>query len=137
MNFHVLDTRVASMIVDERTNLAPYLPHLQNELSVLPFQTVAGLRLGAVLANWGEVRRTRLERFFTNILIQNSSEDLVNCWVRVMKEARQTGKRLEAADAWIAATALLLKTPLLTHDKDFSAESCSSIVVNYAATSTV
>ena len=96
------------------------------------------MRLGAVLANWGEVHRTRLERFFTNILIQNSSEDLVNCWVRIMKEARQTGKRLEAADAWIAATALLLKAPLLTHDKDFSAESCPSIVViNYAATSTV
>lgn len=38
MNFHVLDTRVASMIVDEQTNLAPYLPHLQNELSVLPFE---------------------------------------------------------------------------------------------------
>ena len=36
-----------------------------------------------------------------------------------MAHARVVGRRLEADDAWVAATASLLNLPLLTHDKDF------------------
>jgi predicted nucleic acid-binding protein len=34
-----------------------------------------------------------------------------------MVAARRNGRRIETADAWIAATALLLDAPLLTHNK--------------------
>jgi predicted nucleic acid-binding protein len=34
-----------------------------------------------------------------------------------MVSARQAGRRVETADAWVAATALLYDAPLLTHNK--------------------
>jgi predicted nucleic acid-binding protein len=34
-----------------------------------------------------------------------------------MVTARKSGRRMETADAWIAATALLHDAPLLTHNK--------------------
>jgi predicted nucleic acid-binding protein len=34
-----------------------------------------------------------------------------------MVAARRNGRRIETADAWIAATALLYDAPLLTHNK--------------------
>jgi predicted nucleic acid-binding protein len=43
--------------------------------------------------------------------------DLVLKWAEVMVTARQSGLRIETADAWIAATALLCNAPLLTHNK--------------------
>lgn len=34
-----------------------------------------------------------------------------------MAAARKNGRRIETADAWVAATALLYDAPLLTHNK--------------------
>ena len=70
-----------------------------------------------------------LDQFFRNIAIVHSSDELVKQWASVMEDARRAGLRLEAADAWIAATARLYHIPLITHDKDFSPEACPSIEV--------
>jgi len=37
-------------------------------------------------------------------------------WAEVMVAARRAGRRLETADAWIAATAVLYNAPLITHN---------------------
>lgn len=37
-------------------------------------------------------------------------------WAEVMVAARRAGRRLETADAWIAATAALDSAPLITHN---------------------
>ena len=129
---------IASFLLNRNPLLNSYRPHFEGATPVISFQTAAEMRYGAIKARWGEQKTEALEQFLQGIEIVHSSDALTQLWTETMLKARQTGKRLEAADAWIAATALLLKTPLLTHDKDFSAESCPSIVViNYAATSTV
>jgi predicted nucleic acid-binding protein len=44
-----------------------------------------------------------------------SSRDLIVKWAEVMVEARSQGRRIDVADAWIAATALLFsKLPRAT-----------------------
>jgi predicted nucleic acid-binding protein len=45
-----------------------------------------------------------------------SSRDLVLKWAEVMVAARRDGRRLETADAWIAATAVLYDAPFITHN---------------------
>jgi len=42
---------------------------------------------------------------------------VINCLVTVCKTQ---GRRLEAGDAWIIATAAHRKIPLITHDRDFA-----------------
>ena len=45
-----------------------------------------------------------------------SSRDLIVKWAEAMVAARSVGRRIEVADAWIAATALLYDAPLVTNN---------------------
>lgn len=125
----VLDTSVVSLIFNRNPLLALYLLHLQNAVWLVSFQTVAEMRFGARKANWGAGRQQDLERFLQRFQIVPYSDALATHWAEVMLEAQRAGLRLEAGDAWIAATARLLNAPLLTHDKDFSPQSCPSVTV--------
>jgi predicted nucleic acid-binding protein len=53
-----------------------------------------------------------------NQRIQPSSPDLCRQWAEVMVGAQAAGRRIESADAWIAATALLHVSPLVTHNRN-------------------
>lgn len=129
LSVRVLDTSVASLLLNENPAISPYLPLFENASLALSFQTVAEMRFGALRANWGERRRDQLEEFFRRFAIVGYDDRLASCWAQVMCEAADAGRRLEAGDGWIAATALYLKAPLLTHDKDFDAAACPSIMI--------
>jgi tRNA(fMet)-specific endonuclease VapC len=129
LNPCVLDTTIASLMLARSPLLALYQPHLVNASLILSFQTVAEMRYGALKANWGEERSQNLEQFFTFFDLALYTDDLATHWAQIMFDARRAGRRLEAGDAWIAATASLLNAPLLTHDKDFSPLACPSVSV--------
>ena len=114
----------------------PYQHLLGDYFPVLCFQTVAELRQGAMLARWGTPRQNDLKMFLANFEISTYSDQLATHWAEVMVDARSAGRRLEAGDAWIAATARYLNAPLLTHDKDFSPEAVPSVTV-YRFTHTI
>ncbi len=117
-------------MLDARPQLAPYQPHLlQAETVYASFQTIAEMRLGALNGKWGGRRQRQLEGFFTTLVIVSYTDKLGHLWAETMHQARTVGRRLEAGDAWIAATALLLNVPLLTHDKDFDSAACPSITI--------
>ena len=136
MTPYVLDTPVASFLIDKRPELTAYEYYLDHAGSLyISFQTVAELKFGALKRNWSEQRQQKLTRFLSGVHVVGYTEALAEKWAVVMLEARQAGRRLEAGDAWVAATALLLDIPLLTHDGDFEVEACPSITV-YRASST-
>ena len=70
----------------------------------------------ALLSNWQPKRIEWLQVFLGRFAIVPSSRDLVLKWAEVMVVARRNGRRLETADAWIAATATLYGAPLVTHN---------------------
>jgi tRNA(fMet)-specific endonuclease VapC len=49
--------------------------------------------------------------------LEPSSPDLCRKWAEVMVAAQAVGRRIECADAWIAATALIYDAPLVTHNR--------------------
>ncbi len=52
--------------------------------------------------------------------IEGGNCDLILKWAEVMAAARANGRRIEAADAWIAATALLYGAALIAQNpKDY------------------
>lgn len=130
LNPSVLDTTIASLLLIKSPSLLPYEPLLEEVSMVLSFQSVAEMRYGALIANWGEERRQELEEFLSSFIVVGYTDELATLWATTMHEARRAGRRLEAGDAWIAATARLLNAPLLTHDKDFSPAACPSITVH-------
>jgi tRNA(fMet)-specific endonuclease VapC len=125
----VLDTTVASLLLSRSPLLSLYQSYLQNASLCINFQTVAEMRFGALRAGWGAARKRNLELFLSAFNLVVYSDALADHWPQMMDEARRAGRRLEAGDAWIAATARLLSAPLLTHDRDFSPGACPSIIV--------
>ena len=125
----VLDTTIASLMLNKSSLLTPYEPHLQNTTLFLCFQTVAEMRYGALKAQWGAARRNALEQFLSNFNIVLYNDALAFHWAEVMRDAQQAGRRLESGDGWIAASAKYLNAPLLTHDKDFDTQSSPALTV--------
>jgi predicted nucleic acid-binding protein len=83
--------------------------------------TEAELEQWVLLAKWGADRIWRFRAFMNRFASVPSSRDLILQWAAVMvAAARANGRRIEAADAWIAATALLYGASLVTHNsKDY------------------
>ena len=79
--------------------------------------TEAELEHWALLSNWSPARREWLRLFLARFVGVPSSRDLVVKWAEVMVAARRSGRRIETADAWVASTALLYDSPLLTHNR--------------------
>jgi tRNA(fMet)-specific endonuclease VapC len=112
----VIDTDVVSFIFKDDTRKEFYLNHLRERSALISFMTEAEMEQWVLQAAWGEERTRRCRQFLTRFTVVPSSELLSRKWAAVMVQARSAGKRIETADAWIAATALLYEAPLLTHN---------------------
>jgi len=59
-----------------------------------------------------------LDSRLQNYIIEHSSDRLSLRWAEAMESGRRHGRPISAADAWIAATALHIDVPLITHNKN-------------------
>jgi len=78
--------------------------------------TEAELEQWALQSSWNPKRADWLRLYLKRYVVVASSTDLSRKWAEVMVAARKNGRRIESADAWIAATALLYDAVLLTHN---------------------
>jgi tRNA(fMet)-specific endonuclease VapC len=113
----VIDTDVVSFLFKADSRAQLYLPLPDNRQWFISFMTEAELEQWVLLASWSHKRVEWLRFFLGRFVIVPSSHDLVLKWAKAMVDARRSGRRIETADAWIAATALLYDAPLLTHNK--------------------
>jgi tRNA(fMet)-specific endonuclease VapC len=117
----LLDTSVASLFLPHRSRgpvRALYEPYLFGNTLALSFQSVAEIWKLAESRNWGRQRRDELDAFLHRFIVIPYDYELTRVWARVCVEAERAGRRLETADAWIAATAVHRRLPLLAHDRD-------------------
>jgi predicted nucleic acid-binding protein len=112
----VLDTDVVSFLFKGDRRAQSYIPHLRDRQWLISFMTQAELEQWALLSNWSPKRIEWLRVFLGRFVIVPSSRDLVLKWAEAMVAARRNGRRLETADAWIAATAVLHYAPLISHN---------------------
>lgn len=117
MEIRVVDTDVWSYLYKGRHEAKLYEPHLLDNILVISFQTQAELLRWAFAARWGERRREHLESRIQNCIILHSSDTLSLRWAEAMESARRNGHPISAADAWIAATAMHIDAPLITHNR--------------------
>jgi tRNA(fMet)-specific endonuclease VapC len=117
MAVRVIDTDVWSYLYKGSDEAKLYEPHLFGNNLVISFQTQAELLYGAIAAGWGAPRRQHLESRLNKYVIEHSSDALSLRWAEAMDSARRNGRPIAAADAWIAATALHLGVPLITHNR--------------------
>jgi tRNA(fMet)-specific endonuclease VapC len=117
----VVDTDVASFIFKWHPEFAPrYISILRGSELVVSFMTLAEMRQGALDANWGPRKCAVLETYLADFLVLHTDSRLCSTWAAVRNESMRKGRQISSADAWIAATALVLSAPLVTNNpKDY------------------
>lgn len=120
----VVDTGVFGARLTPRSPLKDlYQPLLLGRPAFVSFQTVAELRYGAIRAHWGPTRVRRLEELLTEAEIVWPGPLLVDTYAQLRAECMEAGhalgQREHDADRWIAAAAIRLDVPLVSHDGVF------------------
>lgn len=80
--------------------------------------TIGELRAGVLAATTLDVRDRRLATLTAALLLEPVpvDESVVAEWARLRVLLRDSGQRMPVNDSWIAATALALGVPVVTHD---------------------
>ena len=114
----VADTDVVSYIFKWHPSAARYAELLEANEVVLSFVTPAEMRLGALNAQWGLRKKNLLEGYLARFAVCYPDDQLCTRWAEVKHESNQKGQPMSPQDAWIAATALYLDTPLVTNNAE-------------------
>ena len=112
----VVDTDVVSFLFKRHPFAFQYLPDLANRTPLISFMTVAELDRWVLQARWGEAQRERLRQYLEPFAVLPYNRALCTKWAEITVAAQSRGLRIDCADAWIAATALLCDAPLITHN---------------------
>jgi len=121
----VVDTMVISWLLDDRPQrlATGYRELIGTTPMLVAFQTLMELRYGALRAGWGELRRRRLERRVGQLTVVQPDDATISACAELRHRCQQAGHALadkvHDGDRWIAATAIRLGLPLVSHDGMF------------------
>lgn len=116
----VVDTTVVSHIFNGHT-LAPfYVDAIVGRQAFISFQTLEEIRFGALKRGWGSRRTNEMAQHLRQYRTVWANPEIVELCAQLRHDRERAGRALGRADAWIAATAILLDCPVASHDRDFS-----------------
>ena len=118
MQFVIVDTDVISYAFKRDSRSALYRPHLHGKQLCLSFMTIAELDQWALSHNWGARKKLELALFLQPYIVIESDRELCRQWAVVKDQVQRNGMHIETADAWMAATALLYRIPLISHNRN-------------------
>ena len=116
----VLDTSVVSLFLRNADEAAYYRSEIEGLRTVISFQTREEALFGAIRREWGARRMNDLQQHLNQYEMVGASVELVEISANLRSERERVGRKLNTADAWIAATAIMLDCPLASHDDDFA-----------------
>lgn len=121
----VVDTGIfsASLSRRRRARFEARVQRMAGQQIFLAAVTVSELRYGALVAQWGERRRQRLEENIQTTTVIPVSDQLLRTVAELRHQCRLAGHplhdRSHANDLWIAASAIHIDAPLLAADGVF------------------
>ena len=104
----VLDTSVVSYIFKKDNKASFYLQQAQGRRALISFQTLEELWHGAYFGGWGHKRRHELANYLKGYTVIWPSVRLINVCAQLRADRKVAGRTLQSADAWIAATDIML-----------------------------
>jgi predicted nucleic acid-binding protein len=121
----VVDTNVfsAELLRATRPLLDMYASLLAGRRFLISFQTVAEIEFGVRRRGWGSDRMRRVTEHLRSAEVVWPGPELLRAYVDVRITCERAGHALAQrdhdADRWIAATAIHLGVPLISHDGIF------------------
>jgi predicted nucleic acid-binding protein len=94
------------------------IDRVESELLAISVVTIAEVRAGYANAGWGPRRVARADRRLAEYLPLLIEDPHLNEWARLSAAARASGVALSDNDLWIAATASVRSSVLVTCDRD-------------------
>jgi predicted nucleic acid-binding protein len=113
----LVDTDVVSFLFKGHSSASLYLPDLEGRKLGISFMTLAELDRWVIQSRWGEARQQRFRQYMEGYVLVPYSRELCQKWAEITLAAEAVGRRIECADAWVAATALHHGLPLITHNR--------------------
>lgn len=111
----LVDTDIVSFFFNNSQLGAPYRQYMRKRTLLISFMTRAEIERGMLLANWGEKKKGELEGFLTSkFAVIHTNDAICRKWAEIRSIK---GRPLAPADAWIAATAIVYRVPLITHNR--------------------
>src|SRR5262245_33794907 len=111
----LVDTDVVSFFFNNSQLGVPYRQYLRKRALCISFMTCAEIELGMRLADWVKKKRDEMEGFLaTKFAIIHPNDAICRKWAEIRSI---NGRPVASADAWIAATAIVYRAPLITHNR--------------------
>ncbi len=116
MSAILVDTDVVGLLFSNDPDSEAYAGEIAGQVALVSFQTVAEVERWTVLRGWPPERCAWMHMYLERYTVIPSSPDLCRRWAEVLAAGEEMGHPVTYGDAWIAATALLYRVPLLTHN---------------------
>lgn len=116
MSWLLLDTNVVSYLFKGDSRAAAYAPLLNGNELAISMMTVAELFQWAAMRDWGLVRLQALESLMNRFAIMPIDVETCRFWAVARAGRAARGEPISPQDAWIAATCLRHRLPLVTHN---------------------
>lgn len=130
----VVDTDVVSFLFKAHSLAPAYQAILAGRSLAVSLITLAEIEYGMEAKNWGASRRDLMRRFLARFTLLLPDTETARAWSRTKRGCEKKGRPTSFADAWIAAAAIQLNIPLVTHNaSDYTAVE-NLIVLTAAAT---
>ncbi len=119
----VVDTSVVSILFRGHRDVRYeyYNQRIGESLKIVSFQTLEELWFGAYRRNWGGRRVRIFAEYISAYRVIYPGRRLIDISAKLRSDTRKIGRELASADAWIAATAIMMDCPLASDDRDFDA----------------
>ena len=117
-----VDTDVVSFLFKSHPLAPAYQAILAGRSLAVSLITLAEIEYGMEAKNWGASRRDLMRRFLARFTPLLPDAETARAWARIRCGCEKKGKPMSFADAWIAAAAVQLNIPLVTHNaSDYAA----------------
>jgi predicted nucleic acid-binding protein len=111
-----VDTNVVSFAFKGDCRARQYAAALEYSDLAISFMTLAETERWIIARNWGELRIAARRQFSSRFLVLPVTHETCRLWAEIMETMRGKGLSISFPDAWIAASALELSCPLVTHN---------------------
>jgi predicted nucleic acid-binding protein len=112
----VVDTDVISFLFKSHSLAPAYQAILDGRPLAVSLISLAEIEYGMEAKNWGRVRRDLMPRFLSRFTPLLPDTETAALWARIKNNCEKKGRPITFADAWIAASAVQLNVPLVTHN---------------------
>jgi predicted nucleic acid-binding protein len=112
----VVDTDVISFLFKNHSFAPAYQAILAGRPLAVSLIGMAEIEYGMEAKNWGSSSRDLMRRFLERFTALLPDTETARLWARIKSTCEKKGRPITFADAWIAAAAVQLNVPLVTHN---------------------